>query len=155
MCLLPAREPDVPPDSAVSTLLSMQSIDFSYGHLQVLFGVSFHVDPGEAVGLLGTNGAGKSTLLRVLAGLERPSTGTVTFDGKDITGVSAESLGAQGLVLITGGRGVFTDMSVEENLQMQALVIRHNPALVKERRDKVLTKFPSLAQRLHQPAGRL
>src|SRR3954469_1696748 len=131
----------------------MQDIDFSYGHLQVLFGVSFHVGEGEAVGLLGTNGAGKSTLLRVLAGLERPSAGTVTLDGRDITGVPAESLGAQGLVLITGGRGVFTDMTVEENLQMQALVIRHNPALVKERRDKVLAKFPQLGGPPTQPAG--
>jgi len=139
----------------MSALLSMQGIDFSYGHLQVLFGVSFHVDPGEAVGLLGTNGAGKSTLLRVLAGLERPSAGTVTFDGRDITGVPAEALGAQGLVLITGGRAGFVDMTVEENLQMQGLAIRHRPALLKARRDKVLTKFPQLAQRLHQPAGRL
>jgi ABC-type branched-subunit amino acid transport system ATPase component len=139
----------------MSALLSMQGIDFSYGHLQVLFAVSFHVDPGEAVGLLGTNGAGKSTLLRVLAGLERPSAGAVTFDGRNITGVPAEALGAQGLVLITGGRAVFADMTVEENLQMQALAIRRQPALFKERRDKVLTKFPQLAQRLHQPAGRL
>src|SRR4051794_40540055 len=133
----------------------MESIDFSYGHLQVLFGVSFHVGAGEAVGLLGTNGAGKSTLLRVLAGLERPSAGTVTLDGRDITGVPAESLGAQGLVLITGGRAVFTDMTVEENLQMQALAIRSQPTLVKERRDKVLTKFPQLGRRLTEPAGRL
>ena len=139
----------------MTALLSVQDIDFAYGHLQVLFGVSLDVAAGEAVGLLGTNGAGKSTLLRVLAGLERPSAGTVTLDGKDITGVPAETLGSQGLVLVTGGRAVFTDMTIEENLQMQALAIRHKPALFKERRDRVLTKFPQLGHRLHQPAGRL
>jgi ABC-type branched-subunit amino acid transport system ATPase component len=139
----------------VTAPLSVQGIDFSYGHLQVLFGVSLHVDPCEALGLLGTNGAGKSTLLRVVAGLERPTAGTITLDGRDITGVPAEGLGAQGLVLVSGGRAVFTDMTIEENLQMQALAIRHQPALLQERRDKVLTKFPQLGRRLHQPAGRL
>jgi ABC-type branched-subunit amino acid transport system ATPase component len=143
--------------SAVVTdsVLAMEGIDFSYGALQVLFGVSLHVGPGEAVGLLGTNGAGKSTLLRVMSGLEQPSAGSVRLDGADITAAAAEDLGARGLVLITGGRGVFTDMSVEENLQMQALAIRRQPAVVKERRDKVLAKFPPLGRRLSQPAGRL
>jgi ABC-type branched-subunit amino acid transport system ATPase component len=139
----------------VTALLSMQGIDFSYGALQVLFDVSCHVDEGEAVGLLGTNGAGKSTLLRVMCGLERPSAGTVSLDGADITGTPAEDLGAVGLVLITGGRAVFTDMTVDENLQMQALAIRRQPAVLKERRDKVLATFPQLARRLTQPAGRL
>lgn len=141
--------------AANDAVLSMEGIDFSYGALQVLFGVSLHVGPGEAVGLLGTNGAGKSTLLRVMSGLERASAGSVRFDGADITGAAAEDLGAKGLVLVTGGRAVFTDMSVEENLEMQALAIRREPALVKERRDKVLAKFPQLARRLAQPAGRL
>jgi ABC-type branched-subunit amino acid transport system ATPase component len=140
---------------ATSTVLSVKDVDFSYGVLQVLFGVSFHVEPGEAVGLLGTNGAGKSTLLRVMAGLERPNAGSVSFDGADITGAAAEDLGARGLVLVTGGRAVFTDMTVEENLQMQALAIRRNPSLVKARRDKVLSTFPQLGNRLSQPAGRL
>ncbi|MBV9870630.1 MAG: ATP-binding cassette domain-containing protein [Frankiaceae bacterium] len=136
-------------------VLSVDRIDFSYDALQVLFGVSFHVSRGEAVGLLGTNGAGKSTVLRVVAGLERPGAGSVHFDGADITGAAAEDLGAKGLVLITGGRAVFTDMTVAENLQMQSLMIRQDKALVQERRDKVLSKFPQLARRLNQPAGRL
>jgi ABC-type branched-subunit amino acid transport system ATPase component len=137
------------------SLLAIEGIDFAYGVLQVLFGVSLRVGHGEAVGLLGTNGAGKSTLLRVMSGLERASAGSVRFDGADITGTPAEELGARGLVLVTGGRAVFTDMTVEENLQMQALAIRRQPALVRERREKVLAKFPQLARRLTQPAGRL
>ncbi|MBV9487375.1 MAG: ATP-binding cassette domain-containing protein, partial [Frankiaceae bacterium] len=109
-------------------VLSVDRIDFSYDALQVLFGVSFHVSRGEAVGLLGTNGAGKSTVLRVVAGLERPGAGSVHFDGADITGAAAEDLGAKGLVLITGGRAVFTDMTVAENLQMQSLMIGQDKA---------------------------
>jgi ABC-type branched-subunit amino acid transport system ATPase component len=136
-------------------LLRMENIDFSYGLTQILFGVSLHVDPGEAVGLLGTNGAGKSTLLRVLSGLETPSAGTVTLDGKNITGVAAEQLATHGIVLVPGGRAVFGDMSVEENLQMQALGIRRQPELLKERRERVLETFPGLSRRLKTPAGRL
>ena len=146
------------PDSDVAVanrVLSVSGIDFSYGPLQVLFGVSLHVDDGEAVGLLGTNGAGKSTLLRVLSGLETPSAGSVIFHGADITGTPAENLAAQGLVLIPGGKAVFTDMSVDENLQMQALALRKQPALIKQRREQVLERFPQLAKRISQPAGRL
>src|SRR5438552_10204324 len=136
-------------------LLRVQGIDFSYGQLQVLFGISLHVDRGEALALLGTNGAGKSTLLRVIAGLETPSGGSVTFGGRDITGVAAERLATQGLALIPGGRSVFTDMTVDENMQMQARGIRKQRALVRQRRELVLATFPRLAERLSQQAGRL
>ena len=137
------------------TLLSVRNIDFSYGALQVLFDISLDVRRGEALALLGTNGAGKSTLLRVVSGLERPSAGSVTLAGRDITGERAERLASNGLLLIPGGRSVFTDMTVAENLEMQALQIRRQPALVRERTERVLTTFPRLAERLSQPAGRL
>jgi ABC-type branched-subunit amino acid transport system ATPase component len=136
-------------------MLRVRNIDFSYGQLQVLFDISLEVYRGEALALLGTNGAGKSTLLRVVAGLETPSAGSVAFAGREITGVPAERLAAEGLALIPGGRSVFTDMTVEENLQMQALGIRRQRALVRERTDLVLATFPRLAERLSQPAGRL
>jgi ABC-type branched-subunit amino acid transport system ATPase component len=136
-------------------LLDVRNIDFAYGRLQVLFDVSLDVHRGEALALLGTNGAGKSTLLRVIAGLETPSAGSVTFAGRDITGHAAERVAAGGLALIPGGRGVFTDMTVEENLEMQALPIRGRRALVRERTDAVLATFPRLAERRSQPAGRL
>jgi branched-chain amino acid transport system ATP-binding protein len=121
----------------------------------VLFDVSLEVRRGEAIGLLGTNGAGKSTLLRALSGLAPPTAGSVVFDGVDITAEPAERLAGQGLVLIPGGRAVFADMTVEDNLQMQALAIRKQGALLRERRDRVLETFPALAKRLSQPAGRL
>jgi ABC-type branched-subunit amino acid transport system ATPase component len=141
--------------SGGDALLRVQDVDFSYGQLQVLFGISLEVRRGEALALLGTNGAGKSTLLRVVAGLERPTAGTVNFDGQDITGVRAERLATEGLALIPGGKAVFTDMTVEENLEMQALGIRGDRGLVRDRRERVLHTFPRLAERLSQPAGRL
>jgi ABC-type branched-subunit amino acid transport system ATPase component len=141
--------------SGAEILLQAEGIDFSYGRLQVLFGVSLAVTSGEALALLGTNGAGKSTLLRVICGLECPSAGSVTFDGSDITGVAAERLPARGLVLVTGGKGVFGDLTVDENLEMQALTVRKRSAWVRERRRYVLDVFPRLAERLGQAAGSL
>ena len=136
-------------------LLQVDDVSFAYGKLQVLFGITVAVHRGEALALLGTNGAGKSTLLRVVAGLEVPSQGTVTLDGKDITGVPAEALATEGIVLIPGGRAVFTDMTVDENLQMQALTVRKRRDWLQERRELVLDTFPRLAERLDQQAGSL
>jgi len=136
-------------------LLEVRDVDFAYGHLQVLFGISMEVFKGEALALVGTNGAGKSTLLRVVAALEKPTAGSVSFDGDDITGTRAERLAGEGLVLIPGGRAIFTDMTVAENLEMQALCIRRQRALVRERTDRVLTTFPRLAERMTQQAGSL
>lgn len=143
------------PASTGNELLRVSNIDFSYGQLQVLFDISLDVQRGEALALLGTNGAGKSTLLRVVAGLETPSAGSVTFAGREITGIPAEDLVTHGLALIPGGRSVFTDLTVDENLEMQSLGIRKNRALVRERRELVLSTFPRLAERLSQHAGRL
>jgi ABC-type branched-subunit amino acid transport system ATPase component len=134
-------------------ILDVSEVDFSYGHVQVLFGISLAVRHGEALALLGTNGAGKSTLLRVIAGLEPPSAGQVIFDGQDITGVPAESLAGRGLTLISGGHAVFGDMTVDENLEMQALTVRKRRAWLRERREVVLSTFPKLAQRRSQLAG--
>ena len=135
--------------------LQTRNIDFSYGKLQVLFDVSLDVAPGEALALLGTNGAGKSTLLRVISGLERPDAGQVLLGSEDIGGEAAERLAARGLVLIPGGRAVFPDMTVEDNLQMQAFVVRKNKTWVRERRRAVLDTFPRLGDRLTQQAGSL
>jgi ABC-type branched-subunit amino acid transport system ATPase component len=142
---------DLPEDP----LLRVSDLDFSYARLQVLFGISLEVRQGEALALLGTNGAGKSTLLRVIAGLERPASGRVFFDGTDIGGVAAEALAGRGLALIPGGRAIFSDMTVDENLEMQALTVRKQRAWLRERRQLVLATFPKLAERLSQQAGGL
>jgi ABC-type branched-subunit amino acid transport system ATPase component len=136
-------------------LLEARGISFSYGQLQVLFGISLEVRRGEALALLGTNGAGKSTLLRVIAGLERPDDGSVTFAGQGIAGVPAENLARRGLALIPGGRAVFTDMTVEDNLEMQALAIRKQRKVVRERTERMLSTFPRLRERRRQLAGKL
>ena len=136
-------------------VLEADEIDFSYGRLQVLFGVSLCVEPGEALALLGTNGAGKTTLLRVLAGLESPSSGRVRLNGTDVTGTAAEDLVGRGLVLVPGGRAVFADMTVDENLELQALTVRHRSDWVRQRREEIYGLFPRLAERLGQPAGSL
>jgi ABC-type branched-subunit amino acid transport system ATPase component len=136
-------------------VLKVSDIDFSYGLLQVLFGVSLDVHEGEAVALLGTNGAGKSTLLRVVAGLERPLRGTVSYLGADITGVPAEQIPAKGLLLVVGGRSVFADMTVSENLEMEALTARRRGLDVQDRLDVVHSIFPVLSSRRRQRAGTL
>jgi ABC-type branched-subunit amino acid transport system ATPase component len=135
--------------------LQVSDIDFSYGQLQVLFGVSLEVHQGEAVALLGTNGAGKSTLLRVIAGLERPGRGTVSYLGTDITGVPAEQRPGLGLLLMVGGRSVFADMTVSENLEIAALTARLRPADLSARLEVVHSTFPVLASRRRQKAGAL
>lgn len=137
------------------TALRVDDIDFSYGQLQVLFGISLEVKPGEALALLGTNGAGKSTLLKVITGLLAPSNGTVLLDDRDVTGVPAERLAGHGMVFVVGGKGVFTDMTIDDNLEMQALTARLGRGRLEERLDVVFTTFPRLAERRQQKAGTL
>jgi len=140
---------------STSPALEADEVDFSYGRLQVLFGVSLCVEAGEALALLGTNGAGKTTLLRVLAGLETASSGRVRLNGIDVTATEAEDLVGRGLVLVPGGRAVFADMTVDENLELQALTVRHRSDWVRQRREEIYGLFPRLAERLRQPAGSL
>jgi ABC-type branched-subunit amino acid transport system ATPase component len=146
---------DVSSQALEPAVVEVTDVDFSYAQLQVLFGVSLRVAPGEALALLGTNGAGKSTLLKVLCGLERPSSGAVHFEGKDVTRTGAEELTRRGLVVISGGRSTFPDMTVAESLQMQAFTIRRRKRVVAERRERVLELFPNLRQLLSRQAGTL
>lgn len=135
-------------------LLEAKGIDFSYGRLQVLFEVDIAVAAGEALALLGTNGAGKSTLLRVIAGLAAPTKGRVVVDGHDMTGVPAEDMVKRGVVLVSGGRAVFPDLSVEENLLVQTHTIRDRAA-IKRVRARVFDTFPRVRERLNSKAGNL
>jgi ABC-type branched-subunit amino acid transport system ATPase component len=140
-------------DSWGPPLIDVADVDFSYGRLQVLFGVSLHVEEGEALALLGTNGAGKSTLLRLLCGLDRPSAGRITYEERDITGVPAERLVRQGLALIVGGRAIFPDLTVRENLDIQAIPLHRQRATVRARMAEVLDTFPALKKSLRRHAG--
>lgn len=135
--------------------IQVHGIDFSYGHVQVLFDVGFEVRRGEVLALLGTNGAGKSTILRVIAGLGTPSRGVVRLHGQTITFVSPEQRVRMGIQLLPGGKGVFPGMTVAENLEMAAFVYRHDPADRDRRLARVLDLFPDLRERRSQRAGSL
>lgn len=136
-------------------LMEISGVDCSYGLVQILFGVSLSIREGEMLALLGTNGAGKSTLLRVISGLTPPDAGTVRFRDEELAGLAPQEVLSRGVVLIPGGKAVFPDMTVTENLEMMAFSIRRDKGLVRHRREKVLAIFPRLADRLQQPAGTL
>jgi ABC-type branched-subunit amino acid transport system ATPase component len=135
-------------------LFSLRDISFSYGSLQVIFGVDLHVNAGETLALLGTNGAGKSTLLRVAAGLETPSAGTVSLDGADVTRSGAEDRVRRGVVLVAGGRALFGDLTVDENLRIAGTTLA-SAARVRDRSAAMFELFPILGERRRQLAGSL
>ena len=133
--------------------LQVNNLDFHYGPVQVLFDVGFEVKQGETLALLGTNGAGKSTLLRVVSGLGTPRRGVVRLGGRTITYTSPQLRAALGIHQLPGGKGVFPDMTVHQNLTMGAYVHRRDKADVAARIDRVLDLFPDLAGRQGQRAG--
>jgi ABC-type branched-subunit amino acid transport system ATPase component/MFS family permease len=140
---------------ARAPMLECLGLDFSYGQLQVLFGVDFRVDDGELVALLGTNGAGKSTLLRVLSGLGSPTRGTVHFDGVNITHWAAERRVHLGITQISGGKAVFGPLSVVENIQLFGYTSGHKTKAIQEGIEAAFSIFPALAERRHQMAQTL
>ncbi|HWC33385.1 MAG TPA: ABC transporter ATP-binding protein [Mycobacteriales bacterium] len=139
----------------MSAFLAVSELDFSYGTLQVLFGVSLAVERGECVALMGTNGAGKSTLLRVIAGLEHPKAGRVVLDGHDIGGLAAERLVRRGVVMVPGGRAVFGDMTVADNLEVAGRSAGLRGREWRERRESALSAFPGIRSCLQRSAGSL
>ncbi|GIU91700.1 MAG: ABC transporter ATP-binding protein [Acidimicrobiia bacterium] len=135
-------------------LLEVRGLDAGYGLAQALWDVSLDVAPGEVVAMVGPNGAGKTTLISCLAGLLQPWSGSVRFDGEDITKAPAHVRAELGIALAPEGRRVFPQMSVEDNLLMGAYnrrARRHRSASLAE----VYERFPRLAERRHQPAGTL
>ncbi len=138
-----------------TALLSCRGIDMAYGPVQILFDVDFDVARGEIVALLGTNGAGKSTLLKGICGLVRPTAGTVTYDGQDITKLSADATTHRGVSLMPGGKGVFPTLTVAENLRLASWLIRKEPERVDAARAEVEALFPILKSRTGQMAGNL
>jgi ABC-type branched-subunit amino acid transport system ATPase component len=136
-------------------ILALEGVCFSYGPLQVLFDVDLTVPPGARVGLLGTNGAGKSTLLRIVAGLARPTTGKVVFDGRDVTDVATEERVVLGMTLLEGGRAMFPSLTVAESLRIGAYPYLADARAVERSIGEVLDLFPALGPRLGQRAGTL
>lgn len=136
-------------------LLACRNIDFSYGQMQVLFGVDFSVDEGEMVALLGTNGSGKSTLLKVISGIGLPTSGTVRYRGQDITYLDAERRVGLGISQIPGGHAVFPRMNVVENLRLYGYTLGRNRKAVDDAIERSLGTFPRLYERRNSLAGTL
>jgi branched-chain amino acid transport system ATP-binding protein len=133
-------------------LLAIEGLEAGYGEVQVLWGLSLHAVRGKLTVLVGANGAGKTTTLRAVVGTLAPWNGRVLFQGVDVTRMPAHAKAARGLVLVPEGRQLFTNMTVDENLEMGAYTNRgaHGYA---DRLERVFTLFPRLKERRKQKAG--
>ena len=138
-------------------MLSVRNLRAGYGSVEVLHGVSLHVDTGEIVTIVGANGAGKSTLLWSLAGLVAPRGGAAVFEAKEITALPAEAVASRGCVLVPEGRQVFADLTVGENLLLGGYLRLRRGARRALEQDmaRISDLFPILASRAHQRAGTL
>ena len=134
-------------------MLNVQDINVYYGNIHAIKSVSFHVNDGEIVTLIGANGAGKSTILKTISGLLRTKTGEITFDGHDIRATAPHKIVGMGLAHVPEGRRVFLSMSVEENLEMGAFT-QPNSGIAASLQD-VYERFPRLKERRRQVAGTL
>jgi len=134
-------------------LLDVNNINVYYGAIHAIKGVSFYVDEGEIVTLIGANGAGKSTTLDTISGLLRSKTGSILFEGQNISAAAPHKLVANGLAHVPEGRRIFQRLTVEENLEMGAYTVPSSeiaPAL-----ERVFAQFPRLKERRRQVAGTL
>jgi len=133
-------------------LLALSGVSAGYGSVRAVSNVSITVGEGEAVGLLGANGAGKSTTLRAISGLVRPTSGTITFRGKNIDSLPAYKITELGIAHVPEGRQVFPELTVKENLEIGAYIPKARAART-QTLDLVFTIFPVLAERRKQLAG--
>jgi branched-chain amino acid transport system ATP-binding protein len=138
----------------MTPLLEVRDLDFAYGDVQVLRGVSLSVNAGEIVTLVGSNGAGKSTTLRNISRLLRPRAGSIVFDGHDLTRLSPHEVVELGIVQVPEGRRVFPEMTVLENLRMGSY-IKSARADREKNLETGMTLFPRLKERVGQMAGTL
>ena len=134
-------------------ILKVSDINVYYGAIHAIKGVSFEVNPGEIVTLIGANGAGKSTTLQTISGLLHSRTGSIEFLGESLMGIPAHKIVAKGLAQVPEGRRIFLQMTVEENLQMGAYT--RSGAGIDQDLEKVYTYFPRLMERRRQIAGTL
>ncbi|MGE5451320.1 MAG: ABC transporter ATP-binding protein [Acidobacteriota bacterium] len=134
-------------------LLSVRHLNVSYGGIQAVKSLSLELFPGELVSLIGANGAGKTTTLKAICGLLQPQSGEVLYQGRSLKGQGAWDLVSQGLVMVPEGRGIFTRMTIEENLRMGAYLRRDDQ--VDADMESVYQRFPRLKERHRQLAGTL
>ena len=135
-------------------MLKVNDLTVQYGAIRALRGISFEVNEGEIVSLIGSNGAGKTTALHAISNIIRKSTGSVVFEDQDISRLAPDAIVRTGLIQVPEGRRIFANMSVHENLEMGAYT-RKDRAAVKKDMDKVFTLFPRLKERSRQVGGTL
>ena len=136
------------------SILEVKDLAVSYGAIKALKGISFSVEEGEIISLIGSNGAGKTTTLHSISNLIKKDSGSIVFDGKDITKVPADKIVKQKLIQVPEGRRVFANMSVKENLEM-GYYTRNDADGIKKDLDWVFELFPRLKERIRQFAGTL
>jgi branched-chain amino acid transport system ATP-binding protein len=157
---VPARPEEIRLANATAAdrpMLSVEGLGAGYGAIQAIHNITLGAPRGRIVTIIGANGAGKSTLLKAIAGLNRNITGTVAFDGKPITDLSADRIVGLGLSLVAEGRQIFAHMSVEDNIRLGGYLYykKGQRALVRQQMQKVYDLFPILAKRARQISGSL
>ncbi|MDQ3756308.1 MAG: ABC transporter ATP-binding protein, partial [Actinomycetota bacterium] len=139
----------------MTALLEVEGLEVHYGAVQALRGLSFEVNAGEMVALLGANGAGKTTTLRTISGLLAPTAGAIRFDGAEVGGQPAHRLVSRGIAHLPEGRDLFPSLTVEENLRYGHWTRRRDRADYRRRLDEAMDHFPRLRERRSQAAGTL
>jgi branched-chain amino acid transport system ATP-binding protein len=132
-------------------LLEVRDLVVHHGQLRALSGISLSVYPGEVYALIGANGAGKSTLLRTIAGLHHPTSGSIAYESRDVTGLRPEKRAASGIVMVPEGRRLFPSLSLEENLKVGSSYARKGPWTI----DGVLELFPWMKERRGQKTAQM
>jgi branched-chain amino acid transport system ATP-binding protein len=134
--------------------LDVKNLNVYYGAIHALQGISFHIEEGEIVSLIGANGAGKSTTLRTVSGILRPRSGSIHFKDEDITTTPAEQIVRRGISHVPEGRKIFAPLTVRENLEMGAYT-RTDPEEIQKSMDRAFVSFPRLKERINQLGGTL
>ena len=135
-------------------MLTLENVGAAYGAIVALRGVSLHVEAGELVALVGANGAGKSTLMATIAGVLRPTQGSITFEGRSLVGLSPEEIVRRGIALVPEGRRIFPTLTVGENLRLGAAIRRDSDGIQRDI-EAMCERFPILGRRFNQPGGTL
>jgi len=137
----------------VSALLEVHDLEVAYGAIVALHGISLDVEKGEIVALIGANGAGKTTTLRTISGLLKPRRGSVSYQGRAITGVKPHAITAMGVSHVPEGRGIFANLTVSDNLELGAYLRKDKVSSAEY--ERIFTLFPILKDRIKQNAGTL
>ncbi len=137
----------------MTSLLSVSNLEVAYGNIPALRGIDLDVNKGEIVTLIGANGAGKTTTLRTISGLLKPRVGEVTYDGRAITGIKPHVITAMGVSHVPEGRGIFANLTVNDNLELGAYLRKDK--IKQSEYERIFTLFPVLKERIKQSAGTL